>query len=85
MTTATVQLPDDLYERARRFSEEHHLSLEETMQRALELLLEPEPPPAEAAKPWKLPTFDGGGILVPLEQLRDITFEEEANRSLPHD
>ena len=51
--------------------------------RGLELFLDRFPEKSPEREPWKIPTFDGGVMLVPLEELRDITFDEEANRSLP--
>jgi hypothetical protein len=43
----------------------------------------PETPRPKAE--WKLITFDGGKTKVPLSQLHDISYEDEAFRSLPHD
>jgi hypothetical protein len=83
MTRTQIQLPDELYRRAKSFAAERELSLAEVTRRGLELFLDRFPKENLEREPWKIPTFDGGGMLVPLEKLRDITFDEEANRSLP--
>lgn len=83
MTRTQIQLPDDLYKRAKSFAAERELSLAEVTRRGLELFLERFPENDPERKPWKVPTFDGGGILVPLEKLHDVSAEEEANRCLP--
>jgi hypothetical protein len=83
MTRTQIQLPDELYQRAKSFAAQRELSLAEVTRRGLELFLDRFPEKSPEREPWKIPTFDGGGMLVPLEKLRDITFDEEANRSLP--
>lgn len=83
MIRTQVQLPDELYEKAKRFSREREMSLAEVVRRGLEQFLDRYPaqtPP----EPWVLPTFDGGGILVPLEKLKDFSYDDETFRSLPH-
>ncbi len=81
-----VQLPDELYEKAKRFSREREMSLAEVVRRGLELFLDRYPPPGTAVEPpWVLPTFDGGGILVPLDELHDLSADDETFRSFPSD
>lgn len=82
MRRTQVQLPDDLYERARRFSQDREISLAEVVRRSLEQLLD-RYPPDPPVRDWKLITIDSGGLKVPLESLRDILADEEALRSLP--
>jgi hypothetical protein len=81
MTRTQIQLPDELYQRAKRFAEQRELSLAEITRRGLELFLarfpEGNPPKAE----WNLPVVRAGGLKVPLEKLRDITNKEEEARA----
>jgi len=83
MTRTQIQLPDDLYRRAKSFAAARELSLAEVTRRGLELFLDRFPEKEPSSAEWKIPTFDGGGMLVSLEELREISREEEANRSLP--
>jgi hypothetical protein len=82
MTRTQIQLPDELYRRAKAFSAEREISLAEMTRRGLEMLLERYPQPGTAKKDWKLPKVHSGGPHVPLEMLKDIVHEEEAMRSL---
>lgn len=83
MTRTQIQLPDDLYQRAKSFAAERELSLAEVTRRGLELFLDRFPSNPSATGSWELPIADCGGMKVPLESLKDIAFEEEANRSFP--
>ena len=83
MIRTQVQIPDELYERAKRFSRERELSLAEVVRRGLELFLDRYPAEPLSEEAWVLPTFDGGGILVPLEELHDISADDETFRSMP--
>jgi hypothetical protein len=81
MTRTQIQLPNALYERAKRIAAEHELSLAEMARRGLELFLDRFPEEGAAPRRWKLPRVDGGGLRVPLSRLRDLAHEEEASRS----
>lgn len=83
MNRTQIQLPDELYERAKAFSREREMSLAEVVRRSLEAFLDRYPEPGRASKPWVLPTFDGGGTLVPLEKLKDFAYDDETFRSMP--
>ena len=85
MTRTQLQLPDDLYQRLKRFSAKRELSLTEIARRGIEEYLERFPESAMPKEQWKLITFHGGKTKVPLSKLHDLSFEDEANRSLPHD
>ena len=85
MVRTQIQLPDELYKKAKRFSREREMSLTEVVRRGLELYLDRFPSELSSAKPWVLPIFDGGGTLVPLEDLKQFAYDEEALRSLPHE
>ena len=82
MTRTQIQLPDELYQRVKAFAEQRELSLAEVARRGIELFLSRYPEPSGPSGEWKLPCVDGGGLNVPLEQLRAIAVEDEATRSL---
>jgi hypothetical protein len=82
MTRTQIQLPDELYQRAKAFAAQRELSLAEVTRRGLELFLDRFPSTVPARGAWKLPRVDAGGIKVPLESLRDIAADDESNRSL---
>lgn len=81
MVRTQIQMPDQLFQRAKRFAEARETSLAELTRRGLELLLDrwPEPP---LLGQWTLPSFDSGGMLVALENMHDIAADEEAMRSV---
>lgn len=82
MIRTQIQLPDELYHRAKAFAAERELSLAEMTRRGLELFLDRVPTSHEKGEIWELPTFDGGGILVPLEDLRDVAEADESMRAV---
>lgn len=82
MMRTQIQLPDDLYQRAKAFAAQRELSLAEITRRGLELFLERFPGEEHPRKSWVLPKFDGGGINAPLESLHEIAAGEEADRGL---
>ena len=82
MTRTQIQLPDDLYRRAKRIAAERELSLAEMTRRGLEIFLDRLSPAPNTKGSWRLPVVDGGDIKVPLEQLRNIVADEEMLRAL---
>jgi len=80
MTRMQIQLPDELYQRAKAFAAEREVSLAEITRRSLEIFLARFPEPVAAQKDWKLPVVRSGGIKVPLEKLKDIAREDEESR-----
>ena len=82
MTRTQIQLPDELYRRAKAFGEERELSLAEIARRGIELFISRYPAEPASDREWKLPCVDAGGLKVPLTDLRGIVAEEEATRSL---
>lgn len=78
MKRIQLQLPDKLYRRAKRFSIEHKISLSEIACRGMELVLESHPHPTATDEVWKLPRVNGGGIKVPLEDLHDISADDQS-------
>lgn len=77
MTRTQIQLPDELYQRAKRFAAKRELSLAEMTRRGLELFLERYPDEESQAGTWKLPKVKGGGIKVPLDQLHDVAADDQ--------
>ena len=82
MKRTQIQLPDELYQRAKAFAAQRELSLAAVTRRGLELFLDRFPSTEPARGTWTLPRVDAGGIKVPLETLRDIAADEESKRSL---
>lgn len=82
MTRTQIQLPDELYRRAKRVAAERELSMAEMTRRGLELFLArfADSPPPKAC--WSLPVVNCGGIKAPLAKLRNITADDEAARGL---
>lgn len=81
MTRTQIQLPDELYQRAKTFAAERELSLAEITRRGIELFLARFPQSSPERTKWRLPKVNGGGIKVPLDQLKNITSTEESTRS----
>lgn len=77
MVRTQIQLPDELYQRAKRFAAERELSLAELVRRGVELLLARFPESSPDQEEWQLPRVDGGGLRVSLEELKDLAAEEE--------
>lgn len=83
MVRTQIQLPDELYERAKRFAAERETSLAEVARRGIETVLDQYSHLGdEVREPWAPPIVDLGRIKVPLERLRDFSAEEETMRSL---
>ncbi len=61
MTRTQVQLPDDIYLRAKRLAEAKEISLAELTRRGLELILAQYPAPEKLSRPWKMPLVRGLG------------------------
>ena len=82
MTHTQIQLPDELYQRAKAFAAEREISLAEMTRRGLELFLARFPEETPRQRAWKLPKVHSGGTQVPLEDLHRIATEDEEMRSL---
>ena len=82
MTRTQIQLPDELYQRAKDFAAEREISLAEIARRGVELFLARFPEPLPKKKSWQLPKVNGGGIKTPLSKMRDKVMEDEKLRSL---
>lgn len=84
MTRTQIQLPDELYKRAKRVAAERELSLAEMTRRGLELFLDRIPDAPSSMGAWKLPVVKCGRLKVPLSKLREISADDEATRGLSH-
>jgi hypothetical protein len=82
MKRTQIQLPDELYQRAKAFAAQRELSRAEVTRRGLELFLDRVPSTEPARSTWGLPCVDAGGIKVPLETLRDIAAADESKLRL---
>lgn len=82
MTRTQIQLPDELYQRAKAFANEREISLAEMTRRGLELFLARFPEEKPRKRAWKLPKVHSGGAQVPLEDLHRIAAADEELRSL---
>jgi len=84
MRKTQIQLPDSLYDRARRFANEQEMSLAEVTRRSLEQYLGRYPGLGQAKKKWSLPVIDPGGpVRISAKKLKKILIEEESMRSIP--
>jgi len=77
MIRTQIQLPDDLYRRAKRVAKQREISLAEMTRRGLELFLARVAAAATPASGWETPTVNGGGIRVPLDRLREIAAADD--------
>lgn len=76
MVRTQIQLPDDLYKRVKRFSEEREIPMAEVARRGMELLMD-RYPRSSPDPGWKLPVVDGGGLKVSLDKVKDFARDEE--------
>jgi len=73
MTRTQIQLPDTLYEQARRIAREREMSLAELVRRGLEHMIRLYPIEEKAHGSWRLPDpLDLGGFLAPVEDWREL-------------
>jgi hypothetical protein len=77
MIRTQIQLPDDLYRRAKRVAKQREISLAEMTRRGLELFLARVAAAAAPSSGWETPTVNGGGICVPLDRLHEIAAADE--------
>jgi hypothetical protein len=82
MVRTQIQLPDEVYARAKRFCKAREMSLAELARRGVEMVLDVYPTVAESSAEWTVPEVDAGGVKVPLERVRDVLADGESGRSL---
>ena len=71
MIRTQIQLPDQVYERARRVAKAKEISLAELARRGIETILDQYPTPEVIEAEWTPPRVRSGGVKVPLERLKD--------------
>lgn len=81
MVKTQIQLPDHLYEQAKRVARERELSLAEVVRRGVEYITAVYPPLVENGNPWSLPDPVQTTMRqdVRIEDLRDILADD-----IPH-
>ena len=72
MIRTQIQLPDQVYARARRVAKAKEISLAELARRGIETILDQYPTPELIAADWTPPRVRSGGVKVPLERLKDF-------------
>jgi hypothetical protein len=76
MVRTQVQLPDELYQDAKRVAEEHELTLAEVVRRGLEYMVRIYPPRETAGTEWQPPPPRRlGAFLAPEDQWRTLANE----------
>lgn len=83
MTRTQIQLPDQLYQRAKHWAEVHECSLAEVTRRGLELYLDRYPEPARAQTIWQIPVINTGATRIALEDLRSTLADLESGAQAP--
>jgi hypothetical protein len=72
MIRTQIQLPDEVYARARRVAKAKEISLAELARRGIETILDQYPTPEVIGAEWTPPRVRSGGVKVPLERLKDF-------------
>lgn len=77
MIKTQVQIPDDLFRRAKAAAAEREWSFAELVRRGLEYIVEVNPPGRIPGSEWKLPEpHDLGPFLAPEERWTEISHED---------
>ena len=72
MVRTQIQLPDQVYARARRVAKAKEISLAELARRGIEAILDQYPSPELIGADWTPPRVHSGGVKVALERLKDF-------------
>lgn len=77
MIKTQVQIPDDLFRRAKAVAAEREWSFAEVVRRGLEYVTEVNPPGRIPGNEWKLPKpHDLGPFLAPEEQWTELSHRD---------
>ena len=77
MIKTQVQIPDELFHRAKRVAAEKEWSFAEVVRRGLEYITEVNPPGRAKASPWEMPAAKPcGPFLAPPDQWTDLAHDE---------
>ncbi|HQV27599.1 MAG TPA: hypothetical protein PLG23_04960 [Thermoflexales bacterium] len=83
MVRTQIQLPDDVYQHAKRLAEAREISMTELVRRGLELILSQYPPPEEIHPVWHLPAPRHLGWRgLSDAEIKDIAQTSEAEEAL---
>lgn len=83
MVRTQIQLPDDVYQHAKRLAEAREISMTELVRRGLELILSQYPPPEEIHPAWHLPAPRHLGWRgLSDAEIKDIAQTSEAEEAL---
>jgi hypothetical protein len=77
MVRTQIQLPDEIYRRAKKIAKKKEISLAEVTRRGIELFLDRYPEETTPRPSWKIPTADPGKIKVFLHSLKDFAQVDE--------
>jgi hypothetical protein len=83
MIRTQIQLPDQVYERARRLAQAKEISLAELARRGIETILDQYPTPEAIEAEWTPPRVRSGGVKVSLERLKDHGEADSSSRLGP--
>lgn len=78
MNRSQIQLPDQLYQRAKQWAEVNECSLAEVTRRGLEMYLDRYPVSQRATTAWEIPVVNTGTVRIPLEDLRSTLADIES-------
>ena len=76
MVETQVQIPDELYERAKHLAAENEWTFAEVVRRGLEYITQANPPARVPGAAWQLPPGQHlGSFLAPAEQWTELSHE----------
>ena len=78
MIRTLIQLPDSVFERARRVAKAKEISLAELARRGLETILDQYPSPELIGQAWTAPRVRSGGVKACLARLKEFGEAEAA-------
>lgn len=81
MVRTQIQLPDEIYRRAKNIAKKKEISLAEVTRRGIELFLDRYPEETVLRPSWKIPTVDSGKTKVSLHHLKDQAHDDEIRLS----
>lgn len=77
MIKTQVQIPDELFERAKRVAAEKEWSFAEVVRRGLEYMTEVNPPVRRSGRDWRLPPpHHLGHFLAPENKWTELSHED---------
>ena len=77
MVKTQVQIPDSLFESAKRIASENEMSFAEVVRRGLEEIIKHHPPMRQKASEWSLPApIDLGSPLLKEKEWTEVCHEE---------